>query len=99
MRRMHKIVYLPDVGGKDLRIALEDRPVVQRKLGEGYFLDGRRLTYVLPRPILYARVTMLGVFCDLIVREHGDSFLLTELVLTIVSALRRIILLRFQGPG
>jgi len=100
MRRRHKIVYLPDVGGKDLRIALEDRPVVQRKLGEGYFLDGRSLSYVLPRSILYARGTMLGVFCDLILREHGGFFLLREIVLTIVIALRRIILLLlFRGAG
>jgi len=42
---------------------------------------------------------MLGVFCDLIVREHGVFFLLREFVLTIVSALRRIILLLFRGAG
>jgi len=100
MRKRHKIVYLPEVGGKDLRIALEDRPVVQRKMGEGYFLDGRSLSYVLPSSILYARGTTLGVFCDLIVREHGGFFLLREFALTIVSALRRIILhLLFREAG
>ena len=84
MKRKHKVVYLPDVGGTDLRVSLEDRPSVQMKLGERFFHSGRRLTYVLTRSILYARGTMLGVYCDLLVREGGLGLLLMEFFLAIL---------------
>ncbi len=88
MRKKHKVVYLPDVGGKDLRISLEDRPVVQRKLGERFFMEGRSISYVLPRSIMYARGTMLGQFCQLLARERGAWFLIKAFLGSIVNAIR-----------
>lgn len=71
VRKLHKIVYLPIVGGTDLTISFEDRPLIQRKLGATYFVEGRGLPYVLSRSLMYARGQMLGTFMQLKLRKDG----------------------------
>src|SRR3984957_19989837 len=71
----HKIIYLPEVGGTDLRISLEDRAQIQAKTGIRYYHDGKPMGYVLAQSIMYGRGTLLGTYADLLFREKGGAAL------------------------
>lgn len=71
MSRKHSVLYLQDVGGKDLRVSLEDRAPIQAKLAAGYYREGKPLWYVLAQSILYARGTLLGTYLDLVNANQG----------------------------
>lgn len=71
----HKIIYLPDVGGTDLRISLEDRAPIQARTGVRYYQDGKPMGYVLAQSIMYGRGTLLGTYADLLFREKGGAAL------------------------
>jgi hypothetical protein len=73
MTRKHSVVYLPEVGGTDLRTALGDRAVGQVKLGVKYALDGRPLDYVLIRSLMYARGKTMGAYAGSMVRSRGTA--------------------------
>lgn len=73
VRRRHKVVYLPVVGGTDVTISFEDRPSIQRKLGARYFTEGVGLAYVLTRSLMYARGTVLGTYLRLAASRDGGA--------------------------
>jgi hypothetical protein len=71
MRQKHKVVYLPEVGGTDLRVAFGDRRIGQSKMGSKYFLEGRKVSYVLLRSMVYVRGITLGTYATLLARRRG----------------------------
>jgi hypothetical protein len=84
----HKIIYLPDVGGTDLRISLEDRAPIQARMGVRYFQDGKPMGYVLAQSIMYGRGTLLGTYADLLFREKGGVTLFREYAGSIAFGVR-----------
>ncbi|MDA4112485.1 MAG: hypothetical protein OK474_00355 [Thaumarchaeota archaeon] len=80
----HKIIYLPEVGGTDLRISLEDRAPIQAKTGIRYYHDGKPMGYVLAQSIMYGRGTLLGTYADLLFRDKGGAALFRGYVGSIV---------------
>lgn len=79
----HKIIYLPEVGGTDLRISLEDRAPIQARTGVRYYQDGKPMGYVLAQSIMYGRGTLLGTYADLLFREKGGAALFSGYVYSI----------------
>jgi hypothetical protein len=71
MLRKHRVLYLPTIGGTDLRVALGDRPVGQVKLGVKYAREKRGLDYVLVRSLAYARPKTMGAYALVLAHERG----------------------------
>ena len=72
MVRKHRVLYLPLVGGTDLRVALGDRPVGQVKLGVKYARERKSMDYVLLRSLAYARPKTMGAYALTIAHEKGS---------------------------
>jgi hypothetical protein len=88
MTARHKIIYLPEVGGTDLRISLEDRAPIQARTGTRYYRDGKPMGYVLAQSIMYGRGTLLGTYADLLFREKGGIALFREYAGSIAFGVR-----------
>jgi hypothetical protein len=89
MLAKHKVVYLPDVGGTDLRISLEDRAPIQAKTGLRYYADGKPMGYVLAQSLMYGRGTLMGTYADRLSQERGWPALLLAYLGSIRYIVRR----------
>lgn len=95
MRQKHKVVYLPETGGEDFRLAFGDRRIGQSKMGMKYFLEGRKVSYVLLRSMIYVRGITLGTYVGMLTRKRGALSLVIgycEAIPTYVMALEVLFL-------
>ena len=88
MMTKHKVVYLPDVGGTDLRISLEDRAPIQAMTALRYFADGKPMGYVLAQSLIYGRGTLMGTYADRLSQERGWPALLIAYLGSVSYGLR-----------